>query len=109
MDGGGYGQNIGYGIEANNIGVMISDLMYNGEFSYFQPYFGQADPDMTDFDLWGHFTQIVWKGSKEVGCATVTCNNLGNVDASEPMPFTVCNYSPAGRLCRHGIYGIFEC
>lgn len=77
---------------------MITNLMYNDEFSYFEPYFGQANPDMGDFDLWGHFTQIVWKGTKQVGCATVVCDRLGNVDASKPMPFTVCNYSPPGKL-----------
>ncbi|KAI9923610.1 hypothetical protein ASPWEDRAFT_172072 [Aspergillus wentii DTO 134E9] len=96
IDGGGYGQNIGYGVEADNIGQMISNLMYNDEMGYFANLYGQANPDMSLFDSWGHFTQIVWKASTAVGCATVTCQSLGNVDSSQPLPFTVCNYNPAG-------------
>ncbi|GKZ39190.1 hypothetical protein AbraIFM66950_012058 [Aspergillus brasiliensis] len=96
IDGGGYGQNIGYGVESSEIGVMITNLMYNDEMGYYTDLYGEADPDMTNFDSWGHFSQIVWAGTTHVGCATVTCDSLGNVDASEALPFTVCNYSPAG-------------
>lgn len=96
IDGGGYGQNIGYGVESSAIGEMITNLMYNDEMGYYADLYGEADPDMTYFDNWGHFSQIVWKGTTKVGCATVTCPSLGNVDAAEALPFTVCNYSPAG-------------
>ncbi|KAF9885085.1 hypothetical protein FE257_000725 [Aspergillus nanangensis] len=96
INGGGYGQNIGYGVGSSDIGVMISNLMYNNEMGYFTDMYGSANPDMTNFDLWGHFSQIVWKGTTEVGCATVVCPSLGNVDSSSSVPFTVCNYSPPG-------------
>ncbi|KAF7589500.1 hypothetical protein BBP40_004207 [Aspergillus hancockii] len=96
IDGGGYGQNIGYGVSSGKIGEMITNLMYNDEMGYFEALYGQASPDMSNFDAWGHFSQIVWKGTTHVGCATVTCNSLGNVDSSVALPFTVCNYSPAG-------------
>ena len=75
---------------------MITNLMYNDEMGFFTALYGLASPLMELFDSWGHFTQIVWKNTKEVGCATVMCDSLGNVDSSEAMPFTVCNYSPAG-------------
>jgi hypothetical protein len=101
--GGGYGQNIGYGVEAGDIGVMITNLMYNDEIEYFPTPYGASDPSMTDFDKWGHFSQIVWKATTHVGCATVTCNSLGNVDSSSAVPFTVCNYSPVGNV--EGQYG----
>ncbi|KAJ5204400.1 uncharacterized protein N7498_005279 [Penicillium cinerascens] len=103
IDGGGYGQNIGYGVEANEIGVMITNLMYNGEIGYFPTPYGASQPSMSDFEKWGHFSQIVWKGTTHVGCATVMCNDLGNVDSSSSLPFTVCNYSPAGNY--EGEYG----
>lgn len=75
---------------------MITNLMYNDEFDYFNNLYGEANPDMTNFEKWGHFSQIVWKGTKEVGCYTKVCNSLQNVDSDGPIPFTVCNYSPAG-------------
>lgn len=96
IDGGGYGQNIGYGVKENNIGQMITNLMYNDEMGFFSDLYGLASPIMALFDSWGHFSQIVWKSTTEVGCATVVCDSLGNVDASGSLPFTVCNYNPAG-------------
>ncbi|KAL4873719.1 CAP domain-containing protein [Aspergillus spectabilis] len=96
INGGGYGQNIGYGTSSDDVAVMISNLMYNDEVGYFENLYGQASPDMSLFEKWGHFSQIVWKGTTQVGCATVTCNSLGNVDSGTAVPFTVCNYSPPG-------------
>lgn len=37
----------------------------------------------------GHFTQLVWKGSRRLGCGTATCNQ---------MQLWVCNYDPAGNM-----------
>ncbi|RDW76647.1 CAP domain-containing protein [Aspergillus mulundensis] len=96
INGGGYGQNIGYGTSSDEVAVMISNLMYNDEMGYYENLYGEATPDMTLFEKWGHFSQIVWKGTTEVGCATVSCPSLGNVDSATAVPFTVCNYSPAG-------------
>ncbi|KAL2845172.1 CAP domain-containing protein [Aspergillus pseudodeflectus] len=96
INGGGYGQNIGYGVSSDEVAVMISNLMYNDEAPYFENLYGQASPDMSLFEKWGHFSQIVWKGTTQVGCATVVCNSLGNVDSATAVPFTVCNYSPPG-------------
>lgn len=36
----------------------------------------------------GHYTQIVWRATQELGCAATACGNLGQL--------WVCNYSPAG-------------
>lgn len=75
---------------------MLTNLMYNDEMEYFPTPYGESDPSMADFAKWGHFSQIVWKGTTHVGCATVVCDGLSNVDSRWSLPFTVCNYSPAG-------------
>jgi len=36
----------------------------------------------------GHFTQVVWKGAKKVGCASYDCNGKGGT----PGKFFTCNY-----------------
>jgi pathogenesis-related protein 1 len=38
----------------------------------------------------GHYTQVVWKGSTEVGCGMAVCGNKGQI--------WVCNYDPAGNV-----------
>jgi len=96
MDGGGYGQNIAAGVDANNISAIITDLFYNGEVGWFDDLYGKDQPDMTNFEHWGHFSQIVWKGTTSVGCATQVCGKLQNVGNDVSPVFTVCNYDPPG-------------
>jgi pathogenesis-related protein 1 len=38
----------------------------------------------------GHYTQVVWKDSKDVGCAMAVCGNKAQI--------WVCNYFPAGNV-----------
>lgn len=103
-DGGGYGQNIAAGAPASNISSVITDLFYNNEVNNFAGLYGESTPsninDAQAFDGWGHFSQIVWKGSAKVGCATYDCSAQGlqNTGSSVPPYFTVCNYSPAGNF-----------
>jgi len=54
--------------------------------------------EVTDYDyqnnrcasgkICGHYTQMVWRSSREVGCAKAICADLSQV--------WVCNYAPAG-------------
>ncbi|KAH7673597.1 Cysteine-rich secretory protein-related protein [Dioscorea alata] len=39
----------------------------------------------------GHYTQVVWSSSTNIGCARVVCNNNGGI-------FITCNYNPAGNV-----------
>ncbi|KAK6425377.1 hypothetical protein LTR95_016272 [Oleoguttula sp. CCFEE 5521] len=104
MDNGGYGQNIAAGVKGDDVTSVITDLFYNGEVGYYNNLYGQSQPDMTNFHLWGHFSQIVWKGTTSVGCATQDCTGKKWVDgdgndltAQHISPyFTVCNYKSPG-------------
>lgn len=90
----GMNQAEGTYIGAANITTIISDMWYNWEFPIF-PGFGQANPNMTEFDLWGHFTQVLWKDTKDVGCWSAACDR--HDDASHPIGsgfYTVCMYWP---------------
>jgi hypothetical protein len=93
--GGGYGQNIGAGLFANETDKLITNLMYNNEIGFY-PGYGNDNPDMSNFEKWGHFSQIVWKDTLTVGCAVQICDSLANVGSDIPPAFTVCNFKPPG-------------
>jgi len=102
--GGGYGQNIGAGADPSGVPAMITNEMYNDELDWYPLPYGVADPDMSNFENWGHMSQIVWKSSTSVGCATQYCpGGLANTGSGVSPYFTVCNYSPAGNF--GGQYG----
>ncbi|RDW69274.1 hypothetical protein BP6252_08294 [Coleophoma cylindrospora] len=103
--GGGYGQNLAAYGGSGDITTMSTSLLlarsismqwYNGEFPSFLPsYYGQATPDLTNFGAWGHFTQVLWKTSTQIGCATQYCP-AGTIFQTNPSWFTVCDYSGPG-------------
>lgn len=106
-EGGGavaYGQNLaswgstgdisGLQVESGRRGV--TDQWYNDEIENWTYYGLDNPPSGSDLDAWGHFTQLVWKSSTKLGCATVQCP-AGSV---LPMAswYTVCNYGGPGNF-----------
>ncbi|KAF9265945.1 PR-1-like protein [Marasmius fiardii PR-910] len=54
------------------------------------------DPE-TNFQRTGHFTQIVWKDTKRVGCAMTRCETPLRFNGI-PYQYVVCRYSPSGNV-----------
>lgn len=99
VDGGGYGQNIGAGAPPEDGPAMITNLMYNGEIGLYPGY--GSEPSMENFERWGHFSQLVWKGTRQVGCATIHCpDGLANTGQHVSPYFLVCNFKPSGESRR---------
>jgi Cysteine-rich secretory protein family len=94
---GNYGQNIGAGAPFEDIPALITNLMYDYEIELYSWYGSEPPPMNEDGPDWGHYTQIVWKSTREVGCATVKCDVLGNTPNTMKPFFTVCDYFPAGK------------
>ncbi|KAI0120683.1 scp-like extracellular protein [Xylariales sp. AK1849] len=109
---GNYGQNIAMWAtsdgaadlgEAGAIDMASQDMWYNGEVTKYLPsYYGEATPDMSDFESWGHFSQLVWKDSTSLGCYAKLCAK-GTMYADMDAWYMVCNYRPAGNV--GGAYG----
>ncbi|OAA60658.1 Allergen V5/Tpx-1-related protein [Cordyceps fumosorosea ARSEF 2679] len=105
---GNYGQNLAsYGATGNlgttesAVGKAIAQQWYQQEVGYYN-FYGQADPPPgADFSKFGHFSQLVWKGSQKAGCYTHKCP-AGTVLQYDSL-FTVCNYFPPGNY--KGEYG----
>ncbi|MGE3455278.1 MAG: CAP domain-containing protein, partial [Kofleriaceae bacterium] len=83
---GKYGENLA----AATIGALTPEsvvTMWYDElkgYSFKQPGFSMQT---------GHFTQVVWRGTKQVGCGSAQCNGL---------EIWVCEYDPPGNW--HGQY-----
>ena len=75
----GYGENLAQA-SSPNVSGMISD--WYSEISAYD--FASGTGNGT-----GHFTQVVWKSTKQVGCGMAQCSDGA---------ILVCNYSPAGNL-----------
>ncbi|KAK3844491.1 MAG: PR-1 protein [Linnemannia gamsii] len=77
--GGKYGENLAAGYKNFKTGI---DAWYNevSKYNYKNPGFSMAT---------GHFTQVVWKGTKSVGCAKKFCPGSN-------WTIYICNYDPPG-------------
>ena len=80
----GYGENLFMGT-AGYFGVADAVMSWEGEKRYYR---GQTLDHSNWYDS-GHYTQMVWKESQQIGCAKAECN--GNL-------IIVCNYNPPGNI-----------
>lgn len=97
VNGATYGQNIASGPAPEDVGKVISNMFYNNELPAFDGLYGIADPSDDNFAAWGHFSQLVWKDTSSVGCATIDCSGPGLTEGGGASWFTVCNYAKPGK------------
>ncbi|TKY84920.1 hypothetical protein EX895_006000 [Sporisorium graminicola] len=87
-----YGQNIAAGT-ASGFGAKDSCTMWYDEVSQYD--FSTAQYS----DATGHFTQMVWKGTKRLGCAIQSCSaSQMGLGSSGSAQYVVCNYDPPGNV-----------
>ncbi|KAI9882485.1 MAG: hypothetical protein M1823_005766 [Watsoniomyces obsoletus] len=102
MDGVNYGQNIAAGGKASEIRNVIGRQFYSEEVKLYS-WFG-SEPNMGNFLQWGHFSQIVWAETTEVGCYTADCSSKGlsgkllGGASNIGKHMTVCNYLKRGNM-----------
>jgi len=57
--------------------------------------------EASDYDpnnpTYSHFTQVVWKGTTQVGCAVATCSGIFDAKYG-PAQYYVCEYNPPGNV-----------
>ncbi|KAI0804781.1 PR-1 protein [Irpex lacteus] len=89
---GKYGENLAAGTgNAYGFNNGLQDWMNEAsKYDYNHPGFSSAT---------GHFTQVVWKGSKQVACAIANCR-AGTI-FGQPSKMIVCRYTPAGNVIGH--------
>jgi len=81
---GAVGENIAAGTGDYTIPDMVGDWV--SEVSSYNP----SNP------VASHFTQVVWKGTSQIGCAKATCSGI--FPNAGPATFYVCEYLAAGNV-----------
>ncbi|KAJ4986828.1 SCP-like extracellular protein [Stagonosporopsis vannaccii] len=82
--------------DAFNVTAAITEVWYKKEFPAV-PWSGLASLSISLLPGAAELTQVLWKGTAKVGCASVDCGTkmkIGGV-ASSSNKYTVCNYAPA--------------
>ncbi|KAM5541310.1 hypothetical protein V8D89_004864 [Ganoderma adspersum] len=82
---GPYGENLAAG--TGNFKIADAIRSWTNEAPQYNPH--SPNPS--------HFTQVVWKGSKQVGCAVKECSNIFDPKFGVAK-FYACEYHPAGNV-----------
>jgi len=78
--GGPYGENLAAGYDS------ITDAV--------AAWYAEGDGYDYSSGSYDHFTQVIWIGSTQLGCATVSCDGSNGT----PGTYLMCEYNPAGNV-----------
>jgi uncharacterized protein YkwD len=87
---GPYGENLAAGYPSAEA-ALTAWYDEQKHYSYSNPQFSTTT---------GHFTQLVWKSTRKIGCASVPCNGRNGT----PGNYLVCEYSPGGNVVAPGYF-----
>ncbi|KAK1441555.1 hypothetical protein QVD17_07553 [Tagetes erecta] len=90
--GGPYGENLAEGSDASMTGIAAVNLWVGEQTSY-----NHATNTCARGKVCGHYTQVVWRKSVQLGCARVQCVNNG-------WWFVICSYYPPGNYVGQSPY-----
>ncbi|KAJ1257017.1 hypothetical protein BS78_K239400 [Paspalum vaginatum] len=85
-----YGENIAAGPPGADTTVAWAVNSWVSEKQYYDSASGVCMKGQPQDLACGHYTQVVWRNTKAIGCARVMCDNGG--------VFITCNYTPAGNV-----------
>ncbi|KAH0590520.1 hypothetical protein H2248_000667 [Termitomyces sp. 'cryptogamus'] len=83
---GPYGENLAAGT-GSSYGIQAAIKSWTDEASQYNP----------SHPTYSHFTQVVWKGTTQLGCAVQLCDGMFSASFGKAK-FYVCEYSPAGNI-----------
>jgi pathogenesis-related protein 1 len=89
-----YGENIFWGSSGKAWSAADAVALWVGEKKYYHHDTNSCSAPAGQ--SCGHYTQVVWRNSKAIGCARVGCNNGGT--------FIICSYNPPGNVVGQSPY-----
>lgn len=84
--GGPYGENLFWGSSTSYSGIDAVNSWVDEK-----QYYDYNTNTCASGQTCGHYTQVVWRDSTQIGCARVECDNNAGV-------FIICSYNPAGNV-----------
>ncbi|XP_062481616.1 peptidase inhibitor 16 isoform X3 [Pezoporus occidentalis] len=66
---------------------------WNGE----EKYYNLSASTCVSGQMCGHYTQVVWASTHQIGCGAKFCDKIDGIEA-EGMHLLVCNYYPPGNM-----------
>ena len=85
---------VGQNLFVSGGGVPTADMILNSWYTSEEKNYDYSKGASKNGNTIGHFTQVVWKSSKQIGCAYAT----GTWSGYRNSYFVCCNYFPGGNM-----------